>query len=266
MNRYIYYIIVLLITLPLAGLAQDDWEKPAGGIEDAKVVIEKDKVISLRPVSRRFKSIQFEMPEAVPVKLNYQLPDANDSLPKLQVIVRPKTMKDQALDKLYSLNGKVGYGNYRSPFILLNAGTKRNDEYMLDAYFNHYSSGSGPIEGIDAPEYTTSIGGAAKYFLNNVTLFSNINNKFYTYDIYGYDPDFIVPTTMFRQRLNVLSLNAGLTDNNLNDVVDHKLDMGINYLTKNSVEPTTDKDYVEFEYKAGYKISAEFNEHWSAKA
>ena len=145
MNSLKYYIALLVLFIaPVTLVAQEKWEKPAGGIENAQVVIEKDKVIKLRAVSRRFKAIRIEIPQPKPITFNYQLAEAVDSLPSLQVIVRPKTMRDRPLDKFYSLNAKLGYGNYQSPYALINAGTKRSDEYMVNAYLNHYSSSTGP--------------------------------------------------------------------------------------------------------------------------
>ena len=74
MNSYKPYIVVIavliVVAIPLVSLSQDNWEKPAGGIENAQVVIEKDKIISLRPVSRRFKAIQLEMPQAKPLAIS----------------------------------------------------------------------------------------------------------------------------------------------------------------------------------------------------
>ena len=96
---------IILIIAFNAKAQEEKWEKPAGSIENAQVVIEKDKVISLRPVSRRFTSVQITPPKAQQLTIAYQLGNTVDTLSTLQVIVRPKTMRDQPLDKW--LNGKV---------------------------------------------------------------------------------------------------------------------------------------------------------------
>jgi translation initiation factor 1 len=267
MNRLFKNIAFLFILLPAVVFAQDDWEKPAGGIEDARVVIEKEKVINLRPVSRRFKSIQFEVPKAVPITLNYQLPEVNAKLPSLQVIVRPKTMKTPPLDKLFSFNGKLGYGNYRTPLVLLNIGTKRSDEYMLDAYLNHISSGRGPNKignGLDN-EYNTNFGGSGKYFLNNFTLNSDFNYRNYIYNIYGYDPDQMIasPESFFiRQNLNVFSFDIGLKDNNLKNAFDNEINLNLNYLVNSNndpSEPAPRHEYNELRYGIEYAFEGNFD-------
>ena len=90
----LYSSFFILLVAPIVMMAQEQWEKPPGGIENAQVIIEKDKVIKLRPVSRRFKAVRIEIPQPKPLSFNYQLKEAADSLPSLQVIVRPKTMRD----------------------------------------------------------------------------------------------------------------------------------------------------------------------------
>jgi hypothetical protein len=263
MNSYKSYAVIIAMFVAMATsletFAQDNWEKPAGGIENAQVVIEKDKIISLRPVSRRFKAIQLEIPQAKPLAISYQLKDTPDSLPSLQVIVRPKTMKDQELDKFYGLNAKVGGGNYKSAYALINASTKRNDEYYLNGYFNHYSSGTGPVHGSMAGEWTTIVGGSGKYFLNNATLYSNINFKNHTYGIYGYDADesaTIIGLPGLKQKLNIVSFDVGFTDNNLKNHIDHDLNLGINFLANNY-------DYSEFIFDVNYMLKAELDDSWS---
>ncbi len=260
MNRIKRYIVFGLLLAPVAVWAQEDWEKPAGGIEDARVVIEKNKVINLRPVSRRFKVIQFAAPEVKPLTIKLQLPEVTDSLPPLQVIVRPKTMKDLPIEKLYGLSAKLGYGNYASPYVLLDAGTKRNDTYALNGYFNHISSGKGPVIGDFSAAGITRVGGAAKYFLNNFTLTTGADYRYQTYTIYGYNPE-VIDTLVFnhsllKQRLNVFAFDVGLVENNVKNNTDHKVTLGLNYLINNH-------EISELYYGLAYVFGYRPDEQWA---
>jgi hypothetical protein len=252
----------MLFVVPLVSKAQDKWEKPPGGIENAQVVIEKDKVIKLRPVSRRFKAIRIEIPKPKPLSFSYNLRNAIDSLPSLQVIVRPKTMRDQPLDKFYGLNAKVGYGNYQSPYVLINAGTKRSDEYMLNAYLNHYSSARGPVLDDLSGAGITKVGVSGKYFLNKVTVSGNANFKNHNYNIYGWNPVEIsnvgFDKDSLKQRLNVFSFTAGLADNNVKDKIDYNLSLGINYLNNNPVS--------EFIFDIDGSFKSELSDQWDLDA
>ena len=257
-KKYIVLISILLL-LPFVLVAQDNWEKPAGGIKDARVVIEKDKIINLRPVSRRFKTIQIDIPKAKPLGLQYQLKEAIDSLPSLQVIVRPKTMKDQPLEKFYGSTIKAGYGNYNTPYVLLDLATKRNDVYSLNGYFNHYSSGKGPVLGDFSAVGLTNVGGAGNYFMNNFTLYSNVDYNYHSYTIYGYDPEAInnlaIDPGILKQKLNTVAFNIGLADNNPKNDVDQSLNMGVNYLQNNH-------DVSEFLFSGIYRLAYNLDKDW----
>ncbi len=252
----------MLLIAPCALVAQEQWEKPPGGIENAQVIIEKDKVIKLRPVSRRFKAIRIEIPQPKPISFSYNLQEAADSLPSLQVIVRPKTMRDQPLDKFYALNAKLGYGNYQSPYILVNVGTKRSDEYMLNLYLNHYSSAKGPVLDDFSAAGITDIGASGKYFLNNIVLSSGAKFKHQTYRIYGYDEAEVAnlpfaPESL-KQGLNIFSFNAGLADNNMKNDIDQDLELGINYLMNNH-------EVSEFIFNVNYGLRSELNDQFSVE-
>ena len=249
----------MLLVTSMALMAQENWEKPPGGIENAQVIIEKDKVIKLRPVSRRFKAIRIEIPQPKPITFNYKLNEAVDTLPSLQVIVRPKTMRDQPLDKFYALNAKLGYGNYQSPYVLINAGTKRSDEYMLNAYLNHYSSGKGPVLDDFSAAGVTRLGVSGKYFLNNTSLSANADYKNHSYSIYGWDPVEIsnlgFDKDSLKQKLNVYSFTAGLADNNLKDKLDYSIKLGVNYLKNNN-------PVHEFVFNINGYLRSTLNDQW----
>jgi len=248
---------IILIIAFNAKAQEEKWEKPAGSIENAQVVIEKDKVISLRPVSRRFTSVQITPPKAQQLTIAYQLGNTVDTLSTLQVIVRPKTMRDQPLDKLYGLTAKLGYGNYKSPFILLDAGNKRNDEYMYNLNFNHFSSGKGAVN--DAPYYSTRIGLDGKLYFNNIILSSALGFHNQNYRMYGYDPQEYANITdqeYLKQKLNVLSFNIGLVDNNLKNSSDQSFVAGLNLLSNNHF----DKEFMlDFDYLLKWDMANDWN-------
>ena len=256
----VFSILFLLLFISFKGYSQEEnWEKPAGSIEDAKVVIEKDKVINLRPVSRRFKSIQIELPRPQALSIDYNLTPTVDTLSSLQVIVRPKTMRDQPLEKLYGLNAKLGYGNYRSPVLLIDAGNKRNDEYMYNVHLNHFSSGRGAVN--DAPYYFTGLDLDGKFYLNNVTLFADAGFNNQSYRMYGYNTAEYAGITdkdYLKQRLNILNINIGLEDNNAKNSSDQVFEVGINFLKNNHFEQ-------EFSLGLNYNLDWNLATDWKFK-
>ena len=248
-------IFILIIAYPAIS-QEEKWEKPAGSIENAQIVIEKDKIINLRPVSRRFKSIQIEVPKPQKLQFNYSLKPTLDTLSTLQVIVRPKTMRDQPLEKFYGLSTKLGYGNYRSPYVLINAGNKRSDEFMYNAQLNHLSSAKGAVN--DAPYYFTRLGFDGKFFLNTVNLLAGISYQNQSYMLYGYDPNeyqSIVNKDILDQRLNNFNLYLGLEDNNLKNSSDQSFILSINLLSHNHLDQ-------ELLLDASYDLSWKMADDW----
>lgn len=258
-NNWLKYLFGAFLLIPILGVAQENWEKPAGGIENAQVVIEKDKVISLRPVSRRFKAIQLAVPVAKSLDFNYQLADVKDSFPSLQVIVRPKMMRDEPLEKLFGITGKFGFGNYNSPFILLNAGNKRSDEYMYNVQFNHYSSLKGPVADKFSSSGLTRLGGTTKYYFNNVILSASASYKNQRYTMYGYDPAEISAPgfneELHKQRLNRFGVRIGIVENNLKNDTDQDFAAGIHYLKNNHAMK-------EFMADAAYDLRWRMADNW----
>jgi hypothetical protein len=254
----LYIILGLGLIISFQSYSQEEkWENPAGSIENAQVVIEKDKVINLRPVSRRFKSIRIDVPKPQKLNVAFNLSPTIDSLTSLQVIVRPKTMRDQPLEKLYGLSAKIGYGNYQSPFVLLNAGNKRNDEFMYNAQFNHFSSGKGAVN--DSPYYSTRFGLDGKYYLNNATLFAGLGYHNQSYRIYGYDPvEFpnITDQDYLKQSLNVLNFTLGFEDNDLKNSTDQRFALDFNLLKNNHFDQ-------ELLLGLNYDLSWEMATDWS---
>lgn len=233
-NKTICYRLILLLLLsPGALLAQ----QPAGDIRDARVVVEKDKLIRLRHVPRRFNSIVLDFPQPRTLQLNFNLLDAADSLPPLQVLVRPRMMKDLPLDKFYGFLAKIGYGNYQSPYIMLNAGTKRNDEYMLNADFLHYSSGKGPVLDNASAAGITRFGINGIYFFNNLTLDARVDYRYQLNSIYGYNEallqDSLLDFTIPRQKLNKFALQVKLAENNLKNDWDYQAAFALRYMATN---------------------------------
>lgn len=254
-----YYLLIASLLVALSVGAQEKWEKPAGGIENAQVVIEKDKVISLRPVSRRFKAIDISAPTVKPMAFQYNFSEISDSLPSLQVIVRPKTMRNTPLEKFYGLTAKIGYGNYNSPYILLNAGNKRSDEFMFNMYFNHYSSGKGPIADKFSGQGLTALGLDSKYFLNNVVLSGKLGFTNQSYSMYGYDlaqieaPGF--NQEVHKQKLNQFNVALKMADNNTKNDSDQSLELKANYLSNNH-------NTSEFLFDANYNLYWQLAKEW----
>jgi len=128
------------VLLSLSVFGQDEWEGK-GEIEEAEVVIEKDRKIMLPVAHRIFERVPDFEQKISRLGLNYTYLTIKYQPGDLQTRVRPLTIKTRPLPVVRKGNVKLGYGNYKTPFLEANLGTGRNDEYLYNIYLRHRSSG-----------------------------------------------------------------------------------------------------------------------------
>ena len=207
--------------------AQVDWVKPTAEIEDAQVVIEKDKVINLNGVSRRFEAIPIELPKISNVAASYNIKKINIVLPPMVVKIRPQTMKPELLQKFFWGTVKAGYGNYRSSYLSASFGTKRSDESNVNVQLNHLSSARGPVDGKNSAAGITDLNATGKVFLNTITVGGELGYARAGYHFYGYDTTQVVDRDSIRQHLNKYHVRATIANSTSESVVDYTI--GIQY-------------------------------------
>ena len=227
MNKLVLFIG---LAFPLVGLAQADWENPKGAIKDEEVVIEKDKQITLPVISRRFEAITVDLPQRDTTAVVSVPVDLKLTIPKIPVKLRPRTMKEEPLQKTYWGTFKVGYGSYISPYLQADVATKRSDEYALAAHFRHFSSKNGPVDKDNSGLSLNDAFVDGKLFLNKATVGGHVGGQWNTYHLYGYESDFSLPipeASDIRQRLSNFSLGASLADNDKNEDFSYSLKTGL---------------------------------------
>jgi len=231
------YIIALAITLLSTTLmAQEDWELPSGEIEDAEVVIEKSKEITLPMAARRFGTIPLETVERPNESFSYQIVDPDFELEKVIFKVRPKTVKQEALQKFYAGTVNLGFGNYITPYIKADLATKRSDEYAFNINARHLSSVNGPVDGSNSGAGQSNVGLGGKLFFNNATLSGSLGYQRDTYHYYGYDQTQVVLADDIAQSLNHIAAGVSIANNNVKNLFDY--DLGVKahiFSTKNGI-------------------------------
>jgi|GEM_PF-3209149 len=235
-NSVIHQSIIIGILINMVSLVaygQQDWEKPAGDIEDAKVVIEKDKVIKLPAVARRFESIPPELPVKKKKDLKYQIPPISATLTPVPVRLRPRKMQNEPLKKLYNGMGMLGYGNFNSLYMMADYGTKRSDEYAFHARFSHFLSSKGPIQGKKSGAGNTSARMDGRVFLNKSTLSGILDYHRTSFHYYGLEPIALqaVDKSIIKQYFNNYSAKIAISSNEAKQPVDYQVKARVNYLS-----------------------------------
>ena len=134
--------LITLVSTPFS-LAQDTWEG-TGEIEEAQIVIEKDRNIVLPNASRLFERVPSVNQTNRILGLDYSFQPIRFTPSALSTRVRPLTIRTEPLPAIKSSNVKIGYGNYVTPFLEANFGNGRNDEYLYNLFLHHRSSAKGP--------------------------------------------------------------------------------------------------------------------------
>ncbi|MEQ9438495.1 MAG: hypothetical protein RIG62_05585 [Cyclobacteriaceae bacterium] len=219
------FFIFLFIGISFSTFAQEsEWEQE-GEIDDAEVVIEKDREITLPAASRRFERVP-PLPITKPTtSITYQFTDVTPSLASLNPQVRPLKIKNPPLDKLYGNYLKLGFGNFLTPYAELFANNTRDDEYGLGVHLRHLSSRLGPVDGANSGNSDSKVGLNAKYFAQGHTFHAEATYQRERYHFYGYSP-LIEPEPerdSIKQIFNTISVSGGISREEVGAPFDYDL-------------------------------------------
>ena len=180
------YVLCVFSLFSFVATGQD-WEDRTGEIEDAEIVVEKDKKIELPPASRLYEKIS-----PLPLKneagqMQFQYKDFNYQLPDLDPKIRVLTIKDPLLKKLYANYLKAGIGNFASAHLEAFINSKRNEKYAYSFHGKHASSARGPVDKKNSGSAESFLGVNGKVFYDAFILSGNLNYNHRKNHFYGYD-------------------------------------------------------------------------------
>ncbi|CAD5278090.1 putative TonB-dependent receptor [Imperialibacter sp. EC-SDR9] len=185
MYKSLLFCICLLMSLP--AWSQEQWEE-AGEIQEAEVVIEKDREIVLPFQPRSFEKIPPVAIETGGIKQEYVFPALDVTVPPTTVDIKALKLQAEPLEKYYGNLVKLGYGNYNSPLGELYLYNKRNKQYLAGFQAKHLSFGKGPVDGRNSASGETLLKGEASYFGDGFTASGDAYYKLSRFNFYGYDP------------------------------------------------------------------------------
>jgi len=208
---FIVFCCVLLAPFLLS--AQDDKWVEESDIEDAELVIEKTKKLTLPRASRKFEKMKaLTRPNDGSDEVKYQLRLINYSLEDIDPSIRVKKMQKEALDKLYGNYVKAGFGNFITPYLEGYFNSKRNEKYLYGLGFKHLSSRNGPIHGQNSGSSLTNIAAYGKYIFDYAAVTGKLGFERRGTRFYGYDDLFAdIEVDSIRQNFNDFSASVALT-------------------------------------------------------
>ena len=151
-------------------------------------------------------------------KLNYSINSVKMKTSFDLEPIKPGRMLAEPLDKLYNSYLKAGFGNYVTPYAEYFFNSLRSKDYNTGFHIKHISSNAS--EGIDdynnSNYSNTEVNVYGKYFLQNCTVFGDVNNNRDVVHYYGYEPG-VSETTQKnedkKQRFSLVEFNAAIMGN-----------------------------------------------------
>lgn len=225
------YFITLLFLWSANVLAQENWDG-TGEIEDAQVIIEKDRRIALPPASRNYEKVP-ALPREKEESGSFRFKNFTYELKPLDPKIRILTIQEDPLPKLYGNYIKGGFGNYVTPYLEGFFTSKRNEKYSGGLHFKHLSSRKGPVDDENSGTSENALNLFGKYFTKPLTFSGNIGYNRQKHYFYGYTPGSEVDRDDIKQLFNAFDLGLSMKNNKADSDLRYKLGVSFNYLTDN---------------------------------
>ena len=232
-------------------VAQDqNWEED-GDIQDAEVIIEKERQITLEKANRGFEKVAPHPVEITGTDQNYSFDYIKYTATPFSPTVRINRIKEQPLPKLYGNYVKAGIGNYGTTYLEGYFNNKRSETHSLGGYLKSLSSTRGPVDKGNSASSEFSLGFDGSYFGQEVTWTGNVEYGRDKIFYYGYTPGIEVDKDTIKQVYNKVSIGLGIEDRHKNQGVDFTLD---GQFTTFSDEFDASEDQGAFNFNGSYNI------------
>lgn len=226
------YLLLFLLICSTNVLAQQDWDAN-GEIEDAEVIIEKDRRIELPPASRNYEKVPPLPSQERDKDETYDFKSFNYELEAIDPKIRVLTIQEDPLPKLYGNYVKAGFGNYLTPYLEGFFNNKRNEKYSGGIHFKHLSSRNGPVDDENSGTSENTVNLFGKFFTKPLTFSGDIRYNRQKHFFYGYSPELEINRDSIKQLFNSFHLDLAMENNKANADLSYKLGTSFNYLTDN---------------------------------
>jgi hypothetical protein len=180
-----------------------------GEIEDAQVIIEKDRKIVLPFQQRYYDKISEVAQPIVTEKLSYSYLNTFYAPPSVNQRYQAAELGKQRQLDLQQSEIRVGFGNYQSPMAKASIFTKLSDNFLAGLDVRHLSFGVGEVDDENSASSQTLVGLKGDYFTENSMAYGRINYSRNTGYYYGYSPGLEVDRSTIKQQFNEFNLSTG---------------------------------------------------------
>ncbi len=201
-------------------------------LEDAEVVVEKNRVIELPQAARNFEKFKVPPPETGDRNVRYRFIDYRLPSQDINLQMKVLTIKQDELTKLYGNYLKAGVGNYGSLYLKGYFHNKRSKDADYGAEVSHISSARGPVDKGNSAVSNSSIGLHGERYLSGLTLGGRLNYGHDRNHFYGYAPgkENEIDKEAIQQIFNRVSAEGNLHNHTSGAPFLYKTNLKVNYL------------------------------------
>ncbi len=207
-----FFCFSLLFFASQQAFSQDDWTKDAD-IEDAELVIEKNKILTLPKASRAFDKMTLIPRQKTETDVSYKLSMLDFKLKDIEPSIRTLKMQDEKLDRLYGNYVKAGFGNFITPYLEGYFSSKRNKDFSYGANIKHLSSVNGAVDKANSGTSYSKVLGYGSYLMQYSTLSADLGYERQAVRFYGYADSLTenqIDSDSIRQIYNTISANVSV--------------------------------------------------------
>jgi hypothetical protein len=208
-----------------------------GRLEDAEIVVEKDRVIELPEASRNFQKIAIDPPTPRDRAIDYNFNDYRLPNQDIRLAMRVLTVKQEPLPHLDGNYIKAGVGNFLTGYLKGHFHNTRSKDYNYGADISHLSSGRGPI-GVPGINYSgvsnSRIALNGEAFMGDVTLGGKLNYGRDQHFFYGFNPEILnirgLEKDTIRQVFNRIGAQTYVKNNQAESLLQYNLGLGFDFV------------------------------------
>ncbi|PIQ49256.1 MAG: hypothetical protein COW03_06005 [Cytophagales bacterium CG12_big_fil_rev_8_21_14_0_65_40_12] len=209
-------ILVFGIAYSFAGHAQ------GSQLEEAEIVIRKDRKITLPPANRNFEKIPQLPVQSAKSKQTYSFNEYPLNLTPIQPNFRAVNLVVSEKQKEITGNYfKLGYGNFGTLMGEAYLGSVRNPTYLYNLYVRHRSSSRGPVFDKNSADGKTDVVLGGKFFNGTNTISGDIQYGSRRVHFYGYNPALDLTPDLIERKFTSFTARAAVEKTALDEVVSY---------------------------------------------
>ncbi|RJE74379.1 hypothetical protein BGP76_14550 [Reichenbachiella sp. MSK19-1] len=217
---------ILWVTLMLVAgtaVAQDE----DGDVQDAEIVIEKDRQIELEKETKLYEFIKWK-----PEPQTYEPVNPGEfTVFEYDLADEPQTFKSaktsvQKKESEYHQYLKAGIGNYLSPLVDLSLVSPGDPNQNIGLNYKHLSYKTGEVDKENSASALNEISVYGTKVWKRVKTNAIVSYKTDANYYYGYADGAVISRQDIKKRNRFFSATLGLEDNNLNDDWEYSLNVG----------------------------------------